>query len=364
MINEALDTLRNFAEYAGTHDHEDYLSLYLLVDPAHPENQSEMPEWKIYLKNAINDVEAGLDPVQLRQWKKVRLSDTAPETAWARTRKRLEKYLTSYSPQGKTLVLFISPSGEYRYELPVPLTNAHYFGKPHIQGFLYALDEYQLHLVLLFAEDQTRALTLALGEKTAELVVTSDQAWLRQVRKAAHSQDIEWRQDELSRRFIRSVGGQVDKYFLQNSDIERMVLGGNIEMANAVLGTLHPAVRDKVIAVLPIPITTPAHEVADRIRDVARQAERENELELVNDIVRAAGAGGRGATGYTAVSRAMERAAVRLLALPYPADAATAEPLLLQAVRNGATVEFVKGEAAERVIEAGEIIAQLYYPLT
>lgn len=364
MINEALDTLRNFAEYAGTNEHEDYLSLYLLVDPAHPENQSETPAWKIYLKNAITDIEAGLDPVQLRQWKKVRLSDTSPETAWARTRKRVEKYMTSYTPQGKTLVLFISPSSEYLYELPVALTNAHYFGKPHVQEFLYALDEYQQHLVLLFAEDQTRVLQLVLGTTTSELAVTSDQAWLRQQRKAAHSQDIQWRQDELTRRFVKSVAGEVDKYFLKNPDIERMVLGGNVEMANAVLGSLHPAARDKVIAVMPIPITTPPHEVADRIRDATVNAEREFELELVNDIIRAAGAGGRGATGYTAVNRGMERAAVRLLALPYPADAETAEPLLLQAVRNGAGVEFVKGEAAERVSEAGGIVAQLYYPLT
>lgn len=363
MINEALNTLRNFADYAGSHEHENYLSLYLLVDPAHPENQSEMPAWKIELKNAITEVEAELDPVQLRQWKKVRLSNTSPETAWARTRKRLEKYQTSYTPKGKTLVLFISPNSEYQFELPVALVNAHYFGKPHIQEFLWALDEYQQHLVLLFAEDQTRVLQLALGETTGDVAITSDQAWMRKQRKAAHAQDIQWRQDELSRRFVKSVAGEVNKYFLKNPDIERMVLGGNVEMANAVLGTLHPAARDKVIAVMPIPITTPPHEVADRIRAQAKQAEREFELQLVNDVISAAGAGGRGATGHTAVGRAMERAAVRLLALPYPAEAETVEPLLLQAVQNGAAVEFVKGEAADRVNEAGGIVAQLYYAL-
>jgi peptide chain release factor subunit 1 len=360
MINQAYDLLRTFADYAGTHEHEDYLSLYLLVDPAHSENQSDNPAWKIYLKNAITDIEAGLDPVQLRQWKRVRLSDTSPETAWARTRKRLEKYLTSYTPGGKTLVLFISPSDEYQIELPVELNNTYYYGKPHIQEFLWALDEYQQHLVLLFAEDQTRALTLALGETTGDLAVTSDDAWLRQQHKAAHAQDIQWRQDELSRRYVKSVAGQVNKYFLQNPDIERLVLGGNVEMANAVLGSLHPSAREKVIAVLPIPITTPPHEVAERIRDDAQKAEREFELELVNEIIRSAGAGGRGATGRTAVNRAMDRSAVRLLALPYPAGDEV-EPLLLQAVQNGVTVEFVKGEAADRVRKAGGIVAGLYY---
>lgn len=363
MINEALDTLRSFADYAGTHEHEDYLSLYLLVDPADTENQSDIPAWKIYLKNAIADIESGLDPVQLRQWKKVRLSDTSPETAWARTRKRLEKYLTSYKPAGKTLVLFVSPSSEYRYELPVRVTNAHYFGKPHIQEFLYALDEYEQHLVLLFAEDQTRALQFVLGETAADATVTADQAWLRSVRKAAHAQDIQWRDDELTRRFLRSISTQVDKYFLQNPDIERVVLGGNMELANAVRRLLHPAATERVIATLPIPITAAPHEVAARIYDVAKQAERDHEAQLVGEVAGQAAAGGRAATGFTAVNRAMERGAVQLLVLPFPGAAEDVELLLLQAVRLGAGVEFVRGDAADRLREAGGIAARLYYAI-
>ncbi|MBX7254535.1 MAG: hypothetical protein K1X50_21315, partial [Candidatus Promineofilum sp.] len=59
----------------------------------------------------------------------------------------------------------------------------------------------------------------------------------------------------------------------------------------------------------------------------------------------------------------LERGAVRLIALPYPAPADTAEPILLQAVRAGATVEFLHGEAADAAQAAGGILAQLYYPI-
>jgi hypothetical protein len=361
MIQQGLEVLRDFADYAGEHASEDYLSLYLLVDPAYLENQSETPAWKVYLKNAIADIESRLDPAQLRQWKKVRLNDTAPETSWARTRKRLEKYLTSYRPEGKTLVLFIGPDAEYRFELPVQLPNAHYFGRPHVQEYLWALDEYQQHVVLLFAEDQTRALTGYLGRATGELLVTSDQAWLRELRKGGSHQQVQWRQDEIGRRFIRSIAGRADKFFLKNPDVVRIVLGGNVEMAHAVLSMLHPATRERVIAVLPIPITTSPHEIVQRIRDAAIQAERDHELAVVSEILAEAGAGGRGATGFTAVGRALDRAAVQLLVLPYPGAAETVEPLLLQAVRQGAMIEFVAGESAERVQEAGGVIARLYY---
>lgn len=364
MISKAYDQLREFADYAGQNEHENYLTLYLDVDPATPANQSENPGWQIFLKNAVADIEADLDPVQLRQWKKVRLSDTAPETAWARTRKRLDKYLTGYRPKSKSLALYISPSAEYRFELPVNLTNAVYYGKPHIQEFLWALDEYEQHLVLLFAEDQTRALLMALGETRADLEVQSDQAWLRQQRKAAHSSSVASRDDELDRRMVRSVANDVNKYLLNNPDVQRVVLGGNTELAHAVKSELHPLVREKVIAVLPIPVASAPHEIADRIRGAAEEAEREYELSLVNSIVDRAGANGRGATGYQAVGRAVERFNVDLLALLYPDDSEVVEPMLLQAVQSGAQVEFVSDAAADRIREAGGVVARLYYPIT
>jgi hypothetical protein len=362
MIQDLYENLREFAEYAAGHAADTYFSLYLLTDPAHPENQSQTPAWQIYLKNAINSIEEGLDPVQTKQWKNVRLSDEDPNKDWARIRKRLDKYITSYRPEGKSLALFISPGGEHRFELPVALANTYHFGKPHIQEFLWALDEYQQHLVLLFAEDQTRALLVALGSTGADATVTSDQAWMRKQRKSAHSQNIQSRDDELTRRYIRDIAGEIDKFFLKNTDIERIILGGNMEIANAMLGEIHEAAREKVIAVLPIPIDTPPHEVAQRISDTARHAEREYETALVNDIISSAKARGRGATGDVAVGRAMQRSAVRLLAMPYPADEAF-EPLLLDAVRQGSRVEFLHDEPAERAAQAGGILARLYYAI-
>lgn len=361
MIQNAIDSLRDFAEYAAHHADESYLSLYLLVDPAAPENQSETPAWRTFLRNAIAEVEAGLDPVQAKQWKSVRLNDTAPEKAWARTRKRLEKYLTSYRPEGKTLVLFVGPGSEHVFELPVRLDNATYYGKPHIQEFLWAIDEYEQHSVLLFGEDQVRVLRVALSRSTADQTVVSDEAWLRELRKSGHVQVASWRQDDITRRFVKRIAGEVDKFFLKSPDVNRIILGGNMELANAVLASLHPAVQEKVIGVLPIPVTLPPHEVAARIAETAEAAEREHEAALVSSIIAQSAARGRGATGFTAVGHALDRGAVRLLALPYPADSEVVEPILLQAVRHGTQVEFLHGDAAGQAAEAGGIVAQLYY---
>lgn len=356
-----MNDLREFAEYAATHAQDSYLSLYLMTDPSDAGNQVQTPAWLTFLRNAVTNVEAGLDPAQTKQWKNVRLSDESPEKGWARTRKRLDKYLTSYRPQGKTLVLFISPGSEYSFELPVRIDSASYYGKPHIQEFLWALDEYEQHSVLLFGEDHVRVLRLALGRSAADRTVLSEQSWLRGLYKGGESEQNKQRQDDITRRFVKNAAKEADKFFMKTSDVGRIVLGGNMELANAVLGSLHPSVKDQVIGVLPIPVELPPHEVAERISETAEQAEREHEAALVADIIRSAGARGRGATGYTAVGHALDRGAVRLLALPYPAESDVIEPILLQAVRAGTEVEFLHGEAAERVKDAGGVVAQLYY---
>ncbi|HOU41126.1 MAG TPA: hypothetical protein PK829_07645 [Promineifilum sp.] len=363
MIRQLLDDLRAFADYAANHAEESYLTLYLLTDPSHPANQSQTPAWRVFLRNAAAEVEANLDPVQSKQWKNVRLSDTSPEKAWARTRKRLDRYMTTYRTEGKSLALFISPGSAYSFELPVRLDNAYYYGKPHIQEFLWAVDEYEQHFVALFAEDQARLLRVALSRSAGDTTIVSDQASLRPMRKSADSANIASRADELTRRFVRGVATEADKYFLKTPDAERIILGGNQEIANAVLAQLHPAVQEKVIAVLSIPIDLPAHEVSARIAGAAEQGERDHEAALVAEVIDQARARGRGAKGFTAVGRALERGAVRLIALPYPTPADTAEPILLQAVRAGATVEFLHGEAADAAQAAGGILAQLYYPI-
>lgn len=362
MTEELFDDLREFAEYATSHTDSKYISLYLNTDPADPENQTQTPAWHIFLRNAIAEVEKQIDPVQLRQWKNARLRDEDPDKGWARMRKRLERYLTSFRPSGKTLALFISPNSEHRFELPVRLDSVYYYGQPHIQEVLWVLDEYELHMVVLMAEDEARVLRVGLGQTASDAVVVSDVKWLRTQRKSPKDSKISSRKDELTRRFIRSIATDADKYYMANHDIERIILGGDQRLANALLAEVHPAVREKVIGVLSIPVDTAAHEIVKRTYDLAEQAERDYEDGLVTEIINQAGARGRGAAGSVAVNHALDRAAVRLLVLPYPASD-DLEPLLLKAVHRGAEVEFLHGEPAARAAAAGGVLAQLFYAI-
>ena len=361
MIHEAETLLQEFAAYARDTEHqEDILSLYLVVDPADERNQGQA-KWPIFLKNALTEIEEGLDPEQMKQWKNVRLSDTSDKTKWARIRLRLENFMGGYKPEGKTLALFIGPDGELSYELPVALSNHAQYGKPHIVKFLRAVDEYQEYLVVLFAQDRARAVNMFLGESADEVSIHVDQTWNRKVHKTAHDASLSDRLDEIDRRFARHAAGELDKHFLGSDDVERIIFGGNMQLAHAVRNYMHPFVADQVIAMLPIPIETSAHDIAAQIRPVAEAAERESEEHLVHNLVSRAHAGGRAVLGREAVNEALDRHAVSELVLSYPTDLVAADDLLVKALYSSADTEFVEGGAAEMLEGEGGIGAFLYY---
>ena len=291
----------------------------------------------------------------------MRLSDTSDKTKWARIRLRLDNFMGGYMPEGKTLALFIGPDRELVYELPVALSNYAHYGKPQIAKFLRALDEYQEYLVVLFAQDRARAVNLFLGESADEVSIHVDQTWNRRVHKTAHESSQSDRLDEIDRRFARHAAGELDKHFLGSDDVERIIFGGNMQLAHAVRNYMHPFVADQVIAMLPIPIDTAVHDIAAQIRPVAEASERDFEQHLVHNLVSRAQAGGRAVLGHEAVNEALDRYAVSELVLPYPTDMVAAGELLVKALSSSADTEFVEGDAADKLQEEGGIGAFLYY---
>jgi len=135
-------------------------------------------------------------------------------------------------------------------------------------------------------------------------------------------------------------------------------------MAHSVRTLLHPRVADQVIAILPIPFETAEREIASATSEVATGYERESDLAAVNEVINRAKSGGRGALGSDAVNRALDLQAVSLLVLPYPMDPARANELIIKAVRSSGKIDFVYGEAADRLDAEGGIGALLYYAIS
>lgn len=359
-----LDDVKQLLAQADEHT----LSLYLAVDPALQENQATIPAWRIWLKNALKGVEKDLTDVQRPHWNNIR--------------SRLEPFFDTYAPESKGLALFYGPTLEAVHPLPVPVENAIAFGKPHIAPLIWTIDEYEPYLIVMVDTEKAQFIRAYLGSAgqqdtmTLELD-TSDwrektlmpPAFRRNVAAGGvthgdQREAFEDRVDEWVGRFYRDVATRIAE-LAQEQGIERFVIAGSEESAHAVQKLLPEKLVKGVVDVQGIPMRYAPHEALRQILPAALEDERRREMELVEQIVNLAKAGGRGALGKEAVLHALEQQRVELLVVPWPlpdGDGAVAD-LPLRMMEAGGAMELVHGEAADRVKAEGGLAARLYYAL-
>ena len=97
------------------------------------------------------------------------------------------------------------------------------------------------------------------------------------------------------------------------------------------------------------------------MRPIAAEAEAAHDPAVVDDLVRLHNSGGAAVLERQGVERALANGQVRTLVLPFTLDDDEYDTLIVQAVVNGAEVEFVHGDAAGKLQEYGGIGARLYY---
>lgn len=336
---------------------EDVVTFYLHVDPGHQPNQNTPPAWRIYAKDALRNIEAevnGRDDVQ-----------------WEAIRERVERYLETYTPSGKTLVLMMGQETEHIHELPLVLENRHAFGDPLLTPLVWALDEFERYLVVLVDQEQAKFVSAYLGhsDTSEEMSIDFDDYDFRErnyinisgAQQGSSKDQFDDMRDAHVKRFHKDVAEQT-RELMQEIDADRIVLGGNGKAAHALRDLLHQELQQQVVGILPIPLDAADHAISEEIRQAALNYERSHELDLVEEVVGLAKAGGRAALGMETVRERLQHQQVELLILPWPAeDAQAASEMTLQALSNGAAVELVHGSAAMRLRNDAEVAARLFY---
>lgn len=357
-----LDDVKQLLTQADDHT----LTLYLAVDPAIQENQATIPAWRIWLKNALKGIEKDLGDTQREAWNSIRA--------------RLDTLLDTYAPDSKGLALFYGPNLEETYPLPLPIQNRAAFGKPAIAPLLWAIDEYEPYLVVMVDTEKANFIRAYLGSAgqrdtmTLEidtsdwpeksLMVTNFGRGGTSVTHGDQHELFEDRIEEWVGRFYRDVAERIGE-LVQKQGIERIIIAGNEEAAHAVQKLLPEKLAKVVVDVQGIPMRYTPHEVLSQILPTALDYERDYEMNLVEQVVNLAKAGGRGALGKEAVLAALEQQRVELLIVPWPmpdGDGLMTE-LPLRVMESAANMELVHGEAAERVKAEGGLAARLYYAL-
>jgi hypothetical protein len=347
--------LQSFRDFVSNHDYEDtpILTAYVDVDPSNPENQRHNPAWRIELKDEARRLEGELDPEKLKR------RDIQRQVA--STEEVLLKHLEDGDRSGRGTVFFSDLDDHVVFDLPIPVPTRLYYGIPQVKQLLFALDHYRKYIVVLFANDDIRAVEVFLTRTTDEIRIKTGLKQLQEFGRKAKTLAKERRDADYERRYVSEAAGDIDRYFMADPDVDRIIFGGNAKVAHAVLKKLHPAVQKLVVAIEPLEFTTPDQEIGPAIRPVAERHEAEYDLSVVDSLVSTSSRGGPAVVDRAGVEAALAIGKVRTLVLPYPIDSDEFDVLILQATEIGADVEFVYGKGADRLNALGGVGAQLYY---
>lgn len=358
MKAEINNILERFVDYVSSHAYEEtpILTAYVDIDTTNPANMRERPAWLVDLKNEYRRIQ---EEVPAEQFKR-----RSSQVRWERAEEMVLSWLRDRKPSGRSMVLFTDLNDSFvAVDLPVRMETRLYYGLPQIKHLLFALDQYKKYLVLLFGQSEVRMVEVFLTRTSDEVVVETDHERLRRLSRKALEDGQDRRGPEFQSRYIRDVAASISGFFLQDPDIERLVLGGNTQLATRVYSALHPAAQEIVVAITPMDADLPASEIATRIRGLATTYEQEHDTLEVADLLALHRQGGAAALGREEVEKAMAQSRVRSLVLPYPMDVADFDALIVAATVQGIAIEFVFGAAADELVALGGIGAHLYYVL-
>jgi stalled ribosome rescue protein Dom34 len=144
-----------------------------------------------------------------------------------------------------------------------------------------------------------------------------------------------------------------------------ILVGGIPVVASALAGRLSQRLSSRT-SVISLDVHAPDATMAEVARDHASRLRAREDLELVNAVVDAKARGGAGAVGVKEIERALVNGQVRELFLTsaFVQDHSDeAVDAIRRAFDEGARVEHVSGDAAERLDAAGGIAARLRFTI-
>lgn len=351
------------------------LSAYLDTSP----QRTDGPGWTFALRDGCKDIRATLnDPVAEGFEAAVQVAEAFLED--------------DFTPSHPGLAIFGTANmGGYAVNLPYrPVEGVAWAKGAQIEPLVDTLDEFERIAVALVDQQDARLYTVFLGEietrRALEDYVPRRQAtggWygLSQTRYERH------REDHVLRHINRTIDALLD--LQRERPFDRLLIGGPDEAMAVFRRKLPSTLRAKVAGTVSMPLFASERDVLESARAVAERIERGHELEMVTELVEAAGlthtavgidatlaALGDGRVHQLILSDTFESPGARCQTchrlLPATArctwcDAATMpvpdlrEQIVRRAMDQGAGIEIVHGEAAAKLGEHGGLGAWTRY---
>lgn len=314
----------------------------------------------------------------MSDWREPARSELSSEAA------RIQAWLESEEPRGKALAMFsCAPRGLWQAHALAVRVQDHvgFEPRPDVAPLLGLLDEYERYAVALVDKEKARLFTVFLGEieesETLKDFVPGkhDQGGSAQDRYQRHHEaHVHWHLKRVAQHLAD---------LLRRRRFDRLILAGPEEAARELQRLLPRAVAHRVVSVVPGELFAGDGEVLETTLEIERHVEREAEKRLLEELIEAAGGGGRATCGVEPTLEALLMRAVQTLVVAdgvhvggaecpscgvlapegvqtCPACGATMRPVhdlfhraMERAREQAGRVEVVQGEAARRLLEAG-----------
>ncbi len=354
-IQDVLDNLRNFIV---EHKYEDspMLTAYVGFDTTEQDNRRDRPAWLIELKNESKRIEEEYGTSALKRLETQR--------KWDDTEAMIMSHLETNKPEGRSTIIFTDHEEFLTINLPVPMPTKLFYGAPQLKPLLFALDRFKKFAVVLFSEEEAKIFEVFLTVPTEEARVQTGPTGgisLRPGSRVARTQASKRRDLETERQVVQAAADEIHSYFMADPKIEHLVFGGNLKLAHAVKNVLHPSVYASLVTIEPIAFTSTNNEIAASVSRIAEEWEVEHDLALVEDLVTRRHACGTSVLEMQGVMQAIDNGQARKVVLSVPFESDKFDKLLHKAILNNCDIEFLHGQAAEKLNEFGGAAAVLYY---
>lgn len=377
MISKAdLAPITEFKSAAGR-----VLSVYLDVDQSHAENLNRKFElaFDSTIKRAGKFFEGEYE-----------------ERDYNGCIEEVRKVLRAYEPRARGLVIFARSTGSILMrELNVPVKTEVFWGPAaHVQQFLEALGEFEIYGVVLTDRSRSRIFTVKLGalEKHAEIhALKAVRHFKTTGTDHLYSQShLQRKADEHALSHLKRVV-ELLEHVSKFTPFDGLILAGATDATSELFRRLPKAIRRKVVASASLPANASDSQIIEEVMFIRRKAERAHELETAEVLITASAKGRHGVTGLYATLSALNANRVRDLVytagasflggvcegcdalfannltncdfcgLPVRPHDDLIEAVIAKALAEGATIEQVRGDAAEKLDAVGGIGAFLRY---
>jgi peptide subunit release factor 1 (eRF1) len=361
------------------------LSLYLDTDPSRGAGQNLRAE----LNDALRDVRRSPEP------------ETLQDQLEAAARMALEGIQALPAPP-RSVAAFACPEKEFLRVIPLPEPtdrSAHWGTELRIAPLLAALDEHERTVVVLVDQEHSRVFRVFMGQIEEIAALEHEMAKHAQAGRATRKMQgshgvaawMGYGETNLQRRHewhVRQHLQQTLDAMRLNGD--RLLVGGVPETVYELCRLLPRRVRERTLSIKGLDVRAPESVVLERVLEAQQQTEREEEEELVDNLLERDHA--RSVFGDAAVSEVVSDGRVHTLAYTagttlagsecsacgwlVPGDAAgpcprcgeslesredLLERLVSRVIKSGGRVEEVRGPAGKLLKTRGGLAALLRY---